>query len=1134
MDEQDIAGFRSRTAEALLVYLLMHPRRIFSRRRLAELFWEERSETQAAANLRTVLSILKKQLSDFLLIDRQTVAINTDANIEVDAHRFAERIQVLLNQPSCDLQALSATLALYQGDFLEGFYLSDSRHFQAWEVVERERLQQLAARGFQRWAEETMRRGRYEEAAIAAERLIYVDPYDEAGYCLHMEALLRQGRNLAALRTFRNGRAFLREELGVAPTRAMLALVERIQTIDWPRPFKVPRSATPLFGRKAELQALRNMILGDRSLVTILAAGGMGKTRLAIALAQEIVRTAAGRFLDGIFFVSLASLDAPEQIPTTLAQALSAPLHERESADRQVLDYLRGREILLLLDNFDHLITADSLRFLRDMVHQAPDARFLVTSRQRLGLAEETIFDLRGLTVEENASGDAIDLFLHHARRVRSGYEPDSADRDAIARFCRMVEGMPLAIQLAAAWMRHLSPATILDETSRSLDLLVAPRSYEADPHRSIRGVFALSWRQLSPSEQQTLARLAAFAGSFSQQAAQQVSQAARTVLFDLVDKSLLRSAARNRFDLHPLVRQYAHERLVAMNELSDAAAAHARYYVRQLLQAGGALQAARREGESPRRVLAQLREDIANLRAAWQWLMAHPQAIPEADVVGFVDYFGLFLAFESWYQEAIDLYDRALAIWRPSSLTRGRWLRNLAKAQFGLGLTEKAEANFQQALVLLDRPFPSNESRMKLGLTKMFARQLQRRAFAPREDLRASRKATPQGEAIQVYDALSRIFYYKGERTAFSFATLSALTLAEQINDRSAMARGYANMCIGMAFTRHHNWARYYRQRARHIGEHLQDAPSRAYVLLVTGVYDGMVGEWGQGRAALQEAQDIYQKLGDRQQWGESFTVRVAIDYAQGRFSAAAEAWGNLAREAQATGNRLHQAWGLTGRSAALLALGETREANRLLRRSIELLMELDSPQNLLTARSLWSLALFRLGRHALALDQAEAAYALLSSVTPTFTTMAVSYSSLAETYLGLATLTDNAAFDIALDPTVLLARSEAITTRFLDFSEVVTAGKPRALIYRGLHFWQIGRESEALHLWRRAVERAWSLAMPYEEGRGYLELALHSPPSASASHLARAQRILEGLQASYELSRLSLWKSASTMTSV
>ncbi len=217
VDERDVAGFRSRTAEALLVYLLMHKPRVFSRSWLAEFFWEERSEKQAAANLRTVLSMLKKSLGDFLLIDRQTVAIDPDAVIDVDALTFEDRLQALLSQPSPNPEALAATLALYQGDFLEGFHLSESRRFQEWEVMERERLQQLAARGFRRWAGEAMRRGCYEEAAIAAERLIRVDPYDEAGYCLHMEALLRQGRNPAALRSFRAGRAFLREELGMGP-----------------------------------------------------------------------------------------------------------------------------------------------------------------------------------------------------------------------------------------------------------------------------------------------------------------------------------------------------------------------------------------------------------------------------------------------------------------------------------------------------------------------------------------------------------------------------------------------------------------------------------------------------------------------------------------------------------------------------------------------------------------------------------------------------------------------------------------------------------------------------------------------------------------------------------------------------
>ena len=197
LNEQEISGFRSRTAQALLAYLLMHGRK-HSRRRLAEFFWEERSEKQAAANLRVVLSMLNKALSGVLLIERYTVSLNPEAVIEVDALRFETRLQAILKQPACSAEALAETLALYRGDFLAGLYLSESRHFQAWEVVERERLQLLAARGFRRWAAEAMRLGCYDEAAAAAQRLIQADPYDETGYCLHMEALLRQGRSAAA------------------------------------------------------------------------------------------------------------------------------------------------------------------------------------------------------------------------------------------------------------------------------------------------------------------------------------------------------------------------------------------------------------------------------------------------------------------------------------------------------------------------------------------------------------------------------------------------------------------------------------------------------------------------------------------------------------------------------------------------------------------------------------------------------------------------------------------------------------------------------------------------------------------------------------------------------------------------
>ncbi|RME84607.1 MAG: hypothetical protein D6775_05060 [Caldilineae bacterium] len=1122
LDGQPLGSFRSRTAEALFVYLLLH-KRSFSRRQLAEFFWEGRDEKQAAANLRTVLSMLNKQLGGFMKIGRQTVGIDTNQAIAVDVWQFEQGLAALLEAETNAPDALDEALRLYRGEFLEGFYLSEAPRFQEWEVVQRERLQHLASQGFRRRIAIALRQGDAETALALAERLVQIDPYEEECHRLLMEALLRSGRRTTALRRFQELRGLLHAELGIEPDETTVALAERIRRLVWPPPCKVPRSPTPLIGRAAELDTVKTM-LHAHALVTILGPGGMGKTRLAVAVAQACCDEAAGYFLDGVYFIPLSSLTTPQHIPTAVAETLGMLLSDREQVAEQVLDYLHDRECLLVLDNFEHLIGPGSLEFLDEMLHRAPHVRLLITSRERLGQPNEAVYDLQGLS-RDTAAGqnDAVALFLYHARRLRHDYVPDKAEQEALTRFCTMVEGMPLAIQLGAAWIRHRSAAEIAEEAAVSLDLLSAPRGREHDRHGSVRGVLAASWQRLPPDEQQSLARLGIFAGRFTQAAARQVAAVPRQILFDLVDRSLLRPAGDERFDLHPLVQQFAREQLRASGDWAKVAAAHAAYFHQMLVQAGEELLSARRAGENPAQVLVRLHEAIADLRAAWQWLQAHPQAMPPAEVAAFVDGFGLFLAFASWYQEAIALYERALQIWSVGDVVRSHWLHQLANAQFGLGLTNEAEATFQQALALLGRPFPRRESRLKLSITRMLARQLQRRAFAASAPQPSSHVPTPAAEAIQIYEKLSRIFYYQGRRSAFTFATLAALTLAEQSGDQSAMARGYANMCIGMAFVGYHNWARYYRRRARHIGERQPDIPTRAYVLLVTGVYDGMVGNWSEGQPALQAAQKIYEKLGDRQQWGESLTVWATNEYAQGRFALAAEAWEHLRMQAEHTGNRLHQAWGLTGQAGALLILGNTRQAERLLRRSITILEHVNSAQNLLTARAFWALALYRLGRHSRALAQAEASRQLLTGTTPAFTTVVASFGSLAEVYLGLADLGSALKPEAALSPGDLLARGDAITAQFLDFTTVVTAGAPRALIYRGLYLWQCGKLEAAHRHWQQALVRAQALSMPYEAARAHLELALHPLPERSDNgHLTQAYTELSSLQASYDLQRI------------
>ncbi|MFL5542465.1 MAG: ATP-binding protein, partial [Longimicrobiaceae bacterium] len=316
---------------------------------------------------------------------------------------------------------------------------------------------------------------------------------------------------------------------------------------------------TPFVGRARELAALAARLEdpGGR-LVTITGPGGMGKTRLAL----EAAARALPGFANGVCVVPLAGVRAVELVAPAIAAALRLSPAGREDPLAPVLDFLREKRLLLLLDNFEHLSAGAEL--VGRVLAAAPGVRALVTSRERLGLPGELLFPLDGMAVEEagGGAGDAVALFLEGARRVQPGFAPDADELAAIARICRQVEGLPLAVELASPWVRLLPCREIEAEIAESQHFLAAARPGLPPRHRSLRSAFEWSWRHLDDEERGALRRLAVFRGGFTRAAAAQVARAGLPVLSALADKSLVRVADAGRYELLDVLRACAHDEL--------------------------------------------------------------------------------------------------------------------------------------------------------------------------------------------------------------------------------------------------------------------------------------------------------------------------------------------------------------------------------------------------------------------------------------------------------------------------------------------------------------------------------------------------------------------------------------------
>jgi len=614
--------FDARSAEALLIYLASQVRPL-AREPLAELLWPERSLAQALTNLRGAMHRLRQQLAPYLAVTRQSIALASDVSIQLDSHAF---------EAALTTGTLAEAIAFYRGDFLDGFYLDGSPAFEQWMLLERERLRNLVIAAYQQLVTQATTSGQREQAIAYAERLLHLDPLHEPVHRQLMRLLAQAGQRTAALTQYATCCHLLNVELGVSPDATTTALYEQIRlgeldevtalgpSPDTPAftqlvipssPHTLPPQPTPFIGRSAELAQIGQLLANpDCRLVTLLGVGGIGKTRLAIEAGSRLTSA----FANGVYFVALAGVGGADFVPAVIAQSLGLQTTDSDPLG-QLAAHLQPRHLLLILDNFEHLL--DAAATVTYLLHTAPLLKVLITSRERLYLREEWLLPITGLSLANGFGGEAGQLFLHSAHQVRPSFTARGQEQ-AIMAVCQQVEGMPLAIELAASWVRIMPCDEIVRQLAHNFDLLSTSVRNIPERHRSIRTLFDQSWRLLAPAEQLLLRRVSVFRGGWTLEEATDVAGATLPLLLGLVDKSMVRANEDGRFDLHEMVRQYAAEQLVTSGEADRIHQRHYRTYL-QLLRT------ADRQLRGPEAVawFARLEPEQDNVRAALQWALA-------------------------------------------------------------------------------------------------------------------------------------------------------------------------------------------------------------------------------------------------------------------------------------------------------------------------------------------------------------------------------------------------------------------------------------------------------------------------------------------------------------------------------
>jgi predicted ATPase/DNA-binding SARP family transcriptional activator len=676
IDGAPVTTFAYAKVRALLAYLAVGTQRPHPRSELATLLWPDQPEQAARASLSQALTTLRNALGDkgaerpLLLADTQHVQLDPNSRIEVDVADFLALLDAAdahthyswRTCPSC-ADRLRPALDYYRGDFLADVSIADSDVFEEWATLQREHLRQRAFSALERLVEWAQWRGTYKEALIYAQRLIALEPLHEVHQRTCMRLLALNGEQTAALSQYRQYQTLLAEELATEPedlTTTLFDHIRRGNTAGFQPaqpPFVVPMPPTSLVNRLDELQAICDRLrdLNTRA-VTITGPGGIGKTRLAL----EAARALHYDFEDGIYFVELAALSDARLVANTIAQALDVKERPGHSIKGLLCEHLRAKRLLLILDNFEHVLAAAPL--IAELLAACPALMVLVTSRAALAIRAEQQF-----TLEPLADADAVQLFLQRAQSVGAALEDSEADWALYSAICQRLDRLPLAIELIAVRARTLTPAKLLGQLERPLQALVhGPRDVPIR-HQALRNAIQWSYDLLTPEEQHIFISLGVFAGGCTVEAAQAVvgeSFPVLSVLESLHGASLVRqqiTADETRFVMLETIREFAIEQLKTQEESSPDAGhlsiqrRHAEYFLALLEQAVPEL-------SSPRRMqwIERLKAESLNLRIALQTLI-NGQNGPAA--LRLVAMLWPYWSDQGYLNEGRDWLNRALAL---------------------------------------------------------------------------------------------------------------------------------------------------------------------------------------------------------------------------------------------------------------------------------------------------------------------------------------------------------------------------------------------------------------------------------------------------------------------------------------
>ncbi len=735
-------------------------------------------------------------------------------------------------------------------------------------------------------------------------------------------------------------------------------------------------------GREDEIRKLKRLLL-EQKLVTILGHGGLGKSRLALQVAAEI----ADSYRDGVYWIPLASLHSPDFLASTIAESIHAPQGGSQDPQTKLVNYLQRKELLLVLDNFEHL--REGAAALGEILDRASGVRMLVTSRERLDIPQETIFDLLGLpypvadSVESVYLYSSVRLFVSRARRLLPEFDLSEADKPCVARICRLLEGMPLAIELAAAWVQAYRCSNIAAGIESSLAFLATDKPDVPERHRSLRAIFDSFWLMLSPYERNILCRLSLFHGGFTGDSALRVAGASPFFLDALVIKSFLRRSASGRYEIHELLRQYAADKFrAAPAGLAQVRDRHSRYFARFLHVRQNNLHKSKQD-------LEDIIGDLENIRSAWLWAVERgklhtlTQALPALNtyyqiasrfqegekLMGaaiealrlpgqtasppespHLRLLGMLLARRAGFQNDLARFDQAMASAKEAVymaektgddkteasglLEWGRALRRQGHHDLARPYIERALARSQASKWYVITVDCLNE----LGILNWYANDYPAARSAIEEAVRLSRAAGHQRGVSTSLGNLGIMARNRGHFDDARSAHEQALDVFREIGNKSGESTCLSNLgticrSIGdfsKALDYFKQALKLYRETGARLGEGL--------VVNGVGLTYMDLGDFPKARLYFTQAVAIFQEIGDRRDEGIVLSNYGVLYHLMGENAIAVEYLKSGRDIAEAVGDRYNQAETLTFLAHALTGLGQFDVAVQVYEQAVQL----------------------------------------------------------------------------------------------------------------------------------------------------------------------------------------------------